>query len=348
LGDCLASIRGLVAEIVVVDTGSTDGTTDIARRHGARVFHHEWTDDFAAARNHAIAQANGDWLLYIDADERARPCDRDALHADLAAPDLLGATVAFRPRTGFTAYPELRLIRRDPRIRFHGAMHETFWPDIERLRREGAGTTGASRLALDHIGYDGDQSHKFDRNLRLLTKQIAADPTRSYLYWHLGTVHLAMGRPDAAEAAWSEGMRLVRARSYPLPDDAQCFVETIKLRWSRGQDVAGLLDEAESIQPGNWLLLWLRAKIFVAAGEHEAAIDLFERLAAVDADTLVDAVAYDSRIFGAWACAEIGHIAFQHGQFARSQSWYGRAERLQPSNPEFRVKRMLAHARRGT
>jgi cytochrome c-type biogenesis protein CcmH/NrfG len=241
----------------------------------------------------------------------------------------------------------MRLIRRDKRIRFHGAMHETFWPDIDRLRRERAGRTGASRLALDHIGYDGDQSHKFDRNLRLLTKQIAADPSRSYLHWHLGTVHLALGRPDAAEAAWAEGMRLVRARSHRVPDDAQCFVETIKLRWSRGQDVAGLLDEAESIQPGNWLLLWLRAKTLAAAGRHEAAIALFERLAAVDADSLVDAVAYDARIFGAWACAEIGHSAFRLGQFARSESWYGRAEQLQPSNREFRVKRMLARARRG-
>jgi hypothetical protein len=56
-------------------------------------------------------------------------------------------------------------------------------------------------------------------------------------------------------------------------------------------------------------------------------------------------MAYDAHIFGGWACAEIGHIAFRQGRFAASACWYGRAEALEPSCSEFRVKRLLAAAR---
>src|SRR5918993_840264 len=70
--DCLTSLAGVVDEIMVVDTGSSDGTPELARAHGADVVHERWRDDFAAARNIALARCSGDWVLYIDADERVR------------------------------------------------------------------------------------------------------------------------------------------------------------------------------------------------------------------------------------------------------------------------------------
>ena len=68
LSSCLASVRDLVDEIVVVDTGSIDHSKDIALRHGARVFDLPWPDSFAAARNESIRHATGQWLLWLDAD----------------------------------------------------------------------------------------------------------------------------------------------------------------------------------------------------------------------------------------------------------------------------------------
>ena len=81
LGACLQSIAKLVDEIVIADTGSRDRTREIAFAHGARVLDYQWHDDFAAARNYAIDQASGDWILYIDADERARSYDRQILRS---------------------------------------------------------------------------------------------------------------------------------------------------------------------------------------------------------------------------------------------------------------------------
>ena len=69
LARCLDSLQGLVSEIIVVDTGSTDGTVDIARKYTDKIFHYAWNDHFAEARNFGLAQATGDWILIIDADE---------------------------------------------------------------------------------------------------------------------------------------------------------------------------------------------------------------------------------------------------------------------------------------
>ena len=69
LGHCLESVQGLVDEIVIVDTGSSDATVEIAEAHGARVFPFAWVNDFALARNYALDRCTGDWLLVLDADE---------------------------------------------------------------------------------------------------------------------------------------------------------------------------------------------------------------------------------------------------------------------------------------
>ena len=73
LSDCLQSIREIADEIILVDTGSTDRTVEIAGAFGCRVIHHEWQNDFSLARNTGITAANGKWILCIDADERLSP-----------------------------------------------------------------------------------------------------------------------------------------------------------------------------------------------------------------------------------------------------------------------------------
>ena len=70
MSDCLASVEGLVDEIVLADTGSTDRTVEIARSFGAKVVDFPWIDDFSAARNAALEEVTGDWVLLMDCDER--------------------------------------------------------------------------------------------------------------------------------------------------------------------------------------------------------------------------------------------------------------------------------------
>src|SRR2546423_252783 len=81
LAQCLAPLAGIVDEILVVDTGSTDDTKLIARSHGARVVDFAWCDDFSAARNQWLAHASGDWIFWLDADDRVAPSSALQLEA---------------------------------------------------------------------------------------------------------------------------------------------------------------------------------------------------------------------------------------------------------------------------
>jgi hypothetical protein len=335
LPECLASLRGVVDEIVIVDTGSRDRSREIARDFGVVLVDFAWIGDFSAARNVAIDHARHDWLLYIDADERVVACDRALLHAQLADPALLSATVRFRPRTGFTCYREHRLVRRDPRIRFRGAMHESFRADVDRLVALGEGHIGAADLAIDHVGYDGDQSHKLMRNLTLLQKQIPLSPRRAYLRWHLGTVLRDLGQPAEAERAWAEGARLALADPNPPPDAALCAIELAKLALLEERDPEPYIADGLAVHPGNWMLLWLRAKAWLKAGDRARATPIFEALAAVDGATLVDRLAYDQRIFGAGPLAELAEHALQQGSVSEASTLFARAAALaQRPGPE--------------
>jgi glycosyltransferase involved in cell wall biosynthesis len=344
LAECLASITGLVDEIVVVDTGSQDCSRAIAERYGARLFEFRWCADFSAARNHAIEQCRGAWILYIDADERLRAYGRERLAPELSRPDLVGATVRFHPRSGFTAYPELRLFRRTDRIRFAGAIHETVVPALDRLITEG-GRIGSVDLTIDHIGYDGDQSHKLDRNRTLLTKALLDDPDRVYLWWHLGTVERDLGRPEAADAAWQEGLRRNRLQASPSVNAVLCVIELVKARLERREDCSSLLAEGLAIEPGDWALRALQARSLVDEGRFEAAMAGFRDLAAQDPDHMLAPTAYDRRIFGADAWNGLGYCAFQLGRYREAEANYRQAERAEPHNLEYRAKRLLAASR---
>jgi glycosyltransferase involved in cell wall biosynthesis len=155
LGRCLASIRELAHQIVVVDTGSTDRTVEIAREHGAEVSSFEWCDDFSAARNAALARATGDWILALDADEEL-PADQ---HGNLLK--LMGETSAMafrlpmmdagREEEGVSYLP--RLFRNAPGLFFAGRIHEHAFGSVETRRREWGLDNKFGDARLLHHGY---------------------------------------------------------------------------------------------------------------------------------------------------------------------------------------------------
>lgn len=135
LARCLDSVRGIADEIILVDTGSTDATKDIARRYTDKVFDFVWVDDFAAARNVSFGHAGMDYCLWLDADDVIEEADRRRfleLKRTLS-PDtdivMLPYHTAFdgEGRPTFTYYRE-RLIRNHPAYRWTGAVHEVIAP----------------------------------------------------------------------------------------------------------------------------------------------------------------------------------------------------------------------------
>ena len=347
LGDCLRSLRGLVDEIVVVDTGSTDGTPDLAAGLGARVVTFPWLGDFAAARNEALARAAGRWVLYIDADERVRPvsrADRDQLLSDASA---VAYTVRFRPRTGFTRYREHRIFRNDPRIRFRGVIHETMLPGIGAVAAADGLRVVPSAVAIDHLGYDGDQRRKHLRNIPLLRSRLADDPDHAYGWQHLGHALEGIGDHEGARRAWLSGIEAARRHRVPSAADSLSYTALMHRELARGADITPLLDEAIARFPRNHLVRWIEARALLRGGGAAEALRIFAGLAEVDAEALVeeDPLAYDLRIFGVWAMAGLALCCFRLGKYEESARHYARAEALDPRDPGHAVRRRLAEAR---
>lgn len=173
--DC---VKQLADEIIVVDTGSTDGTVALAEAAGAKVFHFAWIDDFAAAKNYALDQATGDWVVFPDADEyfTAEDCPKVRewiyrLHSDRRVIGLICACVNLDQARGgevCSIVSQARVFRRLPSLRYEGAIHEAL---VYHGQERGEMRTVAD-FRLYHTGYSEDIiHHKLARNLALLLRQ---------------------------------------------------------------------------------------------------------------------------------------------------------------------------------
>lgn len=339
LGACLRSLHGLVDEIVVVDTGSADRTRDIAESQGARVYERAWTDNFSAARNQALDLARGEWILYIDADERVRDGTADGVRARLADASYVGHRVLLRPRPGHSPYWELRLFRNEPYIRFRGIIHENIWPAIDAHRVLSGGLIGHTGLVLDHEGYEGDQHRKHLRNLPLLERSLAENPLRVFAWCHLAAVRAGLGDQGGADQAWAEAMHLVESKPTRAPEDAVPFLHLIEEGMAHGEDVGDLLERARRLFPANLQFVWLQAQDLMAADRNTEAIGCLERLvAAGQAGDFEKSWAYDLRLFDVFAYDLLAVCHFKLGEFAVARRYYEMAATCEPSNVEWLAK----------
>ena len=337
LAACLASIKGLVDEVAVVDTGSTDESIAVALQAGARVEQAAWTGDFSAARNRGLEMARGEWILYIDADETARPGRFAEIRAQLAASKRVGYYVDLYPRPGYTPYRLLRLFRNHPAIRFRGVIHENVWPSI--LERRPESDVGISALELDHFGYEGDQGHKHARNLPLLRRGLRENPDGVFSWCHLADIYYELKRPRFAEGALRRALSLSRSRSAPAQGDDLPYLRLIPRLEGRTEEASELALEAIGRFPANAQLWWLLGRVRMEAGRFEEAIAAFERVLAFaragDADPHV---AYDQRIFHAFTFESLATCFFRLGRYAESRGYYERAAAGEPGRLDYRLK----------
>ena len=316
---CLSALEDVVDEIVLVDTGSTDDTIDRAQRFPVKLHHFEWVQDFSAARNYAIEQSRGDWILYIDADERLDVCDPVAWQTVLADRSKAGWELRFYPRVGWTPYSELRLFRNDPRIRFSGVIHERVHDNIDHVCCSDHLTIGRCTSAIRHLGYEGSARHKVSRNVPLLRDYLTRDPSRVYCWWHLGQMLLLDGDERGAADAWRKGIEAARAAVGKGPlSDAMPYYSLLLLEHRRGTAIDELLAEAAQLFPGHLALRWLACRYAVERGEFDAAREGLGKLAAIDPDTFVDAsLSYDRRLFSYLAPETLAPSALSLGTVSR-------------------------------
>ncbi len=203
LADCLASIADSVDEMVVVDTGSTDHTREVAGQAGARVVDFAWVDNFAAARNESVRHATADWIFWLDADERLDEANRVKLRSVFAGLKFENAAYLMQqlsttddPYGSRVAVDQVRLFRRDPALRWEYRVHEQILLSIRRAGHDLRPTD----VVINHLGYQaaGSSQLKLQRNLALLLRQEAEGPDDPITLYHLGLANQRLGRAVAA------------------------------------------------------------------------------------------------------------------------------------------------------
>jgi len=179
LADALDSIKDHVDEIVIVDTGSTDSTVEIAKRYTDKVYIHPWQHDFSLHRNQSLEYCTGRWIIYIDADEkldsqsgaRLKPLlkEQEAKHPGLDA-CMLHLINWTKKGENMGSCNLVRCFKNDPKIRFANRVHNNL---------SGFNETVVTDLVIHHYGYDHSPEKKRDKFIRtttLLKKMLAEDP----------------------------------------------------------------------------------------------------------------------------------------------------------------------------
>jgi len=196
---CLTALKPILdnvtSELIIVDTGSTDGTVDIAKRFTDKVLYCQWNNDFSEARNKTLEKAEGDWYFYLDADEMLENpeeiinffCSNAHLEYQAFAIKIENLVDENRNSVVEVFYSK-RIVKRDKSLKFKGKIHE-YLPEKSPVFM--------SQSVLVHYGYvKSDEKlvvQKYRRNIDILNMEIKNDPNNIFLLYHLVKTHNFLG-----------------------------------------------------------------------------------------------------------------------------------------------------------
>lgn len=274
IAECINSIKNLVDEIVVIDTGSTDDTATICTRLGCEVYFHKWTDNFSEMRNKALEYSANDWVLVIDADEVARFSYQDLPLDKMDDTNIGGINLQIINHIDehddklISKHRYTRLFRRDKHIRFTGRIHEQIRESIEEKY-----DIYETDLVLEHFGYKTIDQDKLERNTRLLEQDIESDAD-DWKYYHLAETHFSGGDKQKAQSIFEKIVD-----SGELTD-----IQTDRVRTRLGQIYLGsdMYDKATNIlqfessdKDTEGLRKYVLAAVNLSKGNVEEALELY-------------------------------------------------------------------------
>jgi len=282
IADCLESVRELVDELVVVDTGSQDRTKVIASALGAKVFDFPWVDSFARARNEAILHATGDWIFWLDADDRLDRENREKLkkvfqtlpRKRLLAYSMKVECVA-QPGGSATVVDHVRLFPRHSALRWEYRVHENILPSINRL----GGKVEWAPVHIQHLGYlDASlRAKKHARDHALLLKNLDEWPGDPFIHFNLGHSLIEVGDLDGA----AQHLRESISRSEPHYSQVKkAYALLSQVERNRG-DLEGamrVVQEGRAHHPENAELLFFGGLFLHELGRLEEAALHFRKI----------------------------------------------------------------------
>lgn len=202
--------KDLVYEQIVVDTGSTDRTVELALAMGAKVYHFQWIDDFAAAKNYAISKASGDWIAFLDADEYFPPEEAKKLMPllnQLARTRYCVMLTSWmhvnREEKIFAGGVQTRIFKRMQELQYRKRIHEEL--ELKGGNIVDSTVDASGELAIFHSGYDLDSSEdkqKGERNARLILMELEEHPDDYDMMGYLGDAYYSVTGRNAEAEEW--------------------------------------------------------------------------------------------------------------------------------------------------
>ena len=350
IGRCLESAATAFDQIVVVDTGSTDRTVEIAEEHGADVHHFEWCDDFAAARNCSLSFAECEWIMWLDAD--------DVLHAESVA-ELRGLARSGRPAAGLHVtlvmrhgrvfhqqVTQLRIFPNRRGIRFEGAIHEQV---ARSLRGKELGIDYVPQIVIEHLGYadPSDARQKAARNMSSLREAARAPGATFYEQYNLVQGCFGAGLVTEAEAPLRELLDDSHCRE-ARPDlwsHASVLMGRLRLQRNEAREALADFDRAASSDPGSALAAYFQAAAYRALGDQRRARAALQRAAAEPRG--VPSIATAAERVRYQALLELGIACTGERDFVQAESLLKQAIAISPAHPDAVIALSRIHKERG-
>ncbi len=281
---CLKSAQPYVDQIVVVDTGSTDFTVEIAEELGAEVYHHLWQDDFSLARNKSLEQATGDWILFLDCDEELDTATASALKKAVQHEKYTGYWVKIinmfnnRPATSFQGF---RLFRNAPCHRFECPIHEQILPAV--IRHSSQEDIGHSTITIYHHGYENDDTiykNKIERNLKILHKAMKNYGDTSFLPFYIAVEHQKLGEHQKALEFYQQSLSKTDLKESYAPAMIRSMVHchTVLKQYQQGLDLA---NQFLQVYPDYTDLVYLKGIIYQQSDRFTDALSCFNQCLAM-------------------------------------------------------------------
>ncbi|MEW6227346.1 MAG: glycosyltransferase [Bacillota bacterium] len=296
LPGCLVSVKGVADEIVVVDTGSTDRTVEIAREFGARVYHYRWDDDFAAARNESLKHATCGWILVLDADERLAAGAGGELRAVAEGKGVKAIYAAkivnYGTPGGETEHYFPRFFPNHAGIQYEGIVHERPTPSVSSYLSAGCLPRRLKGFVLLHHGYEQDVVKNRDKKRRniVLLQKILEGRDDPYYRYKLGSMLFTCGRASEAIRELERVFAALDAMDADERSRASVGRVDVLLLLSRAYSKQGLDAEATRlIDRALGILPWSKEAL------HQKAAFLFNAGLVAEARSIFLAIAEDRR-----------------------------------------------------
>ncbi|MGC6486462.1 MAG: glycosyltransferase [Planctomycetota bacterium] len=342
LEECLRRAQGAFDELVLVDTGSTDRTVEIATSFGAKVVREPWQDDFAAPRNRGLREATGDWVLVLDADEFLLDGSCARIRELVEDPGALAYHLRFtNVYTGGKTLGVMmvRLFRNLPGIAYENVIHEQVTPSLQAI----GGPLGLRMLSADveveHHGYTDQvmaDRNKNERNERLFVKQLERCPDDVYGHYKYGDfLRRVPGRSADARRLLDRCMELIldasptAPRSLPYAGEvaALCALEAERAGdGARARDVVETALRRFTPTPN---LHYLAASLALVDGDAEVAVQHYRRCLAYRDTVLV--VPIQDGITSYVSLTGIAQAWLLRGDRARAQRMLEQAIAIEPA-----------------